>query len=102
MIAYKLFKQRKDGTIGPLFFDATLRLEVGVTYPARTDLTKKGFATRPGWHCTPTPSAPHLSPKGRVWARVEVSGITEYKRPRNQGGKWYLASSLKVLDILTA
>lgn len=46
MIGYKLFRQRKDGTLGPLFINRRQRLEVGKTYEAEEHRTK-GFAFRP-------------------------------------------------------
>lgn len=99
MIAYKLFKLRKDGSLGPLFINRKLRIELGVEYLAEAHLTK-GFAYRPGWHSCCCKSAPHLSKKGRVWAKVDIRGITEHKRPESQGGMWYLSESMTVLEIL--
>jgi hypothetical protein len=104
MIAYKLFKRRRDGTLGPLFINAKQRIPVGVWLEAE-DHPTKGFARRPGWHCTPEPHAPHLAmrPKHgppRVWCRVELDGVIEYARPRAQGGTWLLAKRLRVLDIM--
>lgn len=105
MIVYKLFKQRKDGSLGPLFINAKLRVPVGKWMVAE-DHPTKGFARRPGWHCTVKPIAPHLvmrpkhGPK-RVWCKVQVGGkITPFERPKNQGGSWVLAERLKVLEIL--
>ena len=99
MIAYKLFKQRKDGSLGPLFINATLRVEIGKKYMAEFHPTK-GYKVRPGWHCCAEPLAPHLSKKGRVWCKVEVKGCTKHVRPESQGGIWYTANSLKVLEII--
>ena len=62
------------------------------------DHPTKGFAHRPGWHCTAQPKAPHLSEKGRVWLQVEISGAKEFKRPESQGGLWYLADAMKILN----
>lgn len=105
MIAYKLFKQRKDGTLGPLFINASLIVPVGKWMKAE-DHPTKGYAHRPGWHCTHAPSAPHLAknPKGgckRVWCKVEIGGkITRYERPAIQGGTWFLANRLRVLEVM--
>ena len=60
MIAYKLFKVRKDGSIGSLFFAAKDKLPTGIWLKAKS-LHKKGFAFRPGWHTCCLPYAPHLS-----------------------------------------
>lgn len=96
---YKLFRQRRDGTLGPLFINRRQRLEVGKTYAAE-DHPTKGFAHRPGWHVCSERRAPHLSERGRVWARVEISGVTEYPRPECQGGLWFTAQRMKVLEVL--
>lgn len=97
MIAYKLFKTRKDGSIGPLFINASLRIPIGKWLPAEEHPTK-GFAFRPGWHCTHAPYAPHLSERGRRWYRVEIRGAVEHQRPESQGGLWYTAEKMKVLE----
>lgn len=97
---YKLFRQRKDGTLGPLFINARLRIPLGEWMPAESHPTP-GYAYRPGWHATTKPIAPHLSTKGRVWCRVEMRGVTTYARPESQGGSWLLAQHLKVLSITT-
>ncbi len=99
MIGYKLFKRRKDGSLGPLFINAKQRIEVGVNYPHEKH-HKKGFAFRPGWHICSKPVAPHLSKKGRVWAKVAFSVMETIKRPKSQGGIWYLGSDMEVLEIM--
>jgi hypothetical protein len=95
-IGYKLFRVRKDGTIGPLFINARLRVPVGEWMPAE-DHPTKGFAHRPGWHAAATPHAPHLSPRGRAWFRVALRGVRRYARPESQGGTWLLADELMVI-----
>lgn len=97
MIAYKLFNVRKDGSIGPLFINRRQRLPVGVWMDAE-DHPTKGYAHRPGWHCCRTPEAPHLSEKGRHWYKVEIEDYQEFKRPESQGGLWYLAGRIKILE----
>ena len=102
MIAYKLFKQRRDGSIGPLFINARQRLDVGTWYDAE-DKPTKGYAHRPGWHAVSKPHAPHLKQgegSGRVWARVELEGVQELPRPASQGATWLLAGKLRILEIL--
>lgn len=99
MIGYKLFRLRKDGTLGPLFINARLRVPVGEWLEAE-DHPTKGFAHRPGWHAAAKPVAPHLSEKGRVWCRVELEGVRKYPRPESQGGEWLLADRLRVLEVL--
>ena len=105
MIAYKLLRQRKDGTLGPLFINASQRVPVGEWLEAENHPTK-GFAQRQGWHCTLAPNAPHLKlePKGckRVWAMVDVEDFEEYDRPESQGGAWVLAQRMKVIKTIGA
>lgn len=98
--AYKLFRLRRDGTLGPLFIDARLRVPVGEWMHAEAHRTP-GYAFRPGWHATVRKSAPHLSKKGRVWCRVSLRGSEKYQRPESQGGTWLLAKELRVDEILT-
>ena len=100
MIAYKLLSQRADGSLGPLFINKRLVIVPGVRYIAEEHLTK-GYAFRPGWHSCALPLAPHLSKKGRVWARVRISGITKHQRPESQGGLWYTSKYLTVLEVVT-
>lgn len=99
MIAYKLFRQRKDGSLGPLFINCRQKLYVGETYEAESHPTK-GYAVRPGWHCCKEMTAPHLSKVGRVWCKVSIKDYTKHIRPERQGGVWYTANSLKVLEVL--
>jgi hypothetical protein len=97
MIAYKLFRELKSGEITPLFINKTKRLPLNEWMDAECHPTK-GFAIRPFWHCTSTPNAPHLSEKNRIWLKVEIEDYTEFIRPDNQGGKWYLAGKMKILS----
>jgi len=100
MIAYKLFKTRKDGTIGPLYINVSQRVPIGEWVQAEEHETK-GFAYRPGWHCTSEPNAPHIAPKpNRKWFKVEINDFTPFARPDNQGGMWYLAKRMRVLEPL--
>lgn len=100
MEAYKLLRQRKDGSLGPLFINARQRIPVGEWLQAESHPTK-GFALRPGWHCTVKPVAPHLSTKGRVWCEVTVQKVKSYERPESQGGTWLLAEWMRVDRIAT-
>jgi hypothetical protein len=105
MIGYKLFRQRRDGTLGPLFINRGQVLPVGKWLDAEAHATP-GFAYRPGWHATLYPVAPHLAvwPKSearpRVWAKVQLQGTRTYSRPESQGGTWVLAQRLKILETL--
>lgn len=95
MIAYKLMRKMKDG-YSPLFINKKQRIQPGTWLTAEQHKTK-GFAYRPGFHCCYTPSAPHLSERNRVWVKVEVEDCTVYDRPASQGGKWVLASRMKII-----
>lgn len=100
MVAYKLVRQMKDGTYAPLFINQKFRFPFNEWLIAECYPTK-GFAVRKGWHCTSNPVAPHLSEKGRVWLKVEVDDYEEFKRPESQGGLWFIAQKMKVLEVLT-
>lgn len=93
--AYKLFRLRKDGTLGSLFIDRKVVIQPKKWLKAKSVKTP-GFAFRPGWHACSTPTAPHLSTKGRIWKEVLLRGTTEHIRPVAQGGLWYTATSMYV------
>lgn len=97
MKAYKLCRELKNGEITPLFINSTYRLPFGKWLPAEKTHKKKGFAYRPFWHCTSHPIAPHLTEKNRVWVEVEMEDYAEFKRPKNQGGIWFLAERIKII-----
>lgn len=99
MKAYKLVRKLKDGSLAPLFINKKSRFPIGVPLIAEPHQTK-GFAFRPGWHCTLIPSAPHLSKKGRVWVEVEVEDFKLYSRPESQGGTWILAQKMVIIKEL--
>lgn len=99
MKAYKLVRKLKDGSLAPLFINKKSRLPIGVSMVAEPHKTK-GFAFRPGWHCTLTPSAPHLSTKNRVWVEVEVEDFEIHSRPISQGGSWLLAQKMTIIKEL--
>ena len=102
MIAYKLIRKMKDGSLSPLFINKTSRIPLGKWLQAENHPTK-GFASRHGWHCTLKPVAPHLAiggngkGKDRVWVEVEVEDVVHYNRPESQGGTWVLAQRMKVI-----
>jgi len=99
MIGYKLFRLRKDGSLGPLFINRKQKLYVGETYLAEDHKTK-GYAHRPGWHLCAEPIAPHLSKKDRVWCEVYFLDYTEHLRSEKQGSMWYTANLINILRIL--
>lgn len=96
-IAYKLFRVLKSGEITPLFINKSKTLQSGTWIEAECHPTK-GFAVRPFWHCSINPVAPHLSEKGRIWKKVQIRGYIEYERPEHQGGTWFLAKEIKIID----
>lgn len=97
MIVYKLFRKLKSGEITSLFINKTERLEKNKWLEANSHPTK-GYKLRPFWHCTEKPHAPHLTTKGRVWLRVEIEDYEVFDRPEHQGGKWFLAKRMRILD----
>ncbi len=99
MKAYKLCRQKKNGDITPLFINKTKPLPFDEWLEAECYPTK-GFAVRPFWHCTSEPKAPHLSTKGRVWVSIEMEDYQNFQRPDNQGGLWYLAKKIKLINII--
>jgi len=99
MIAYKLIRKMKDGSLSSLFINQKGRIPIGVWLDSESHPTKK-FAYRKGWHCTLTTNAPHLSKKGRVWVEVEVEDLEYLKRPESQGGTWVLAQKMKIIKEL--
>lgn len=100
MTGYKLFRRRKNGTLGPLFINCRQRIPMNTWMPAEDHKTK-GYTHRPGWHACLEPVAPHLRQGGdRVWCKVELEGTRMYNRPESQGGKWVLARNLKVLKVI--
>lgn len=96
MKAYKLFKVRKNGTIGSLFIHSKDVLPLNTWLQAHCYPTN-GFKVRPGWHSTPQPFAPHLSMKDRKWFLVDIKDVTEEMRPKSQGGLWFLSQQIKIL-----
>ena len=96
MIAYKLLRKRKNGTLGPLFINRRQVIPIGGWLQAESHPTK-GYAVRPGWHTTSKPEAPHLSMRDRVWMKVEIDDYKKIVRPKSQGGVWWLANQMKVL-----
>ena len=99
MRAYKLFRVRKDGTLGSLFIGRRARLPVGEWLKAAV-IPTPGFQVRGGWHCCATPEAPHLTIKGRVWCEVMILGVSKHLRPPRQGGLWYTADRMKIVEMI--
>ena len=97
MKAHKLVRLMKDGSLSSLFIGKKQRLPMGKWLKSEC-IPTKGFAVRPGWHCTREPIAPHLSMNGRIWVKVEIEDYTKLHRPESQGGIWYLANRMKILE----
>jgi hypothetical protein len=97
MRAYKLFRLRKDGSLGSLFINKAEILIRGVWLTAK-EYPTKGYSTRKGWHTLAKPDAPHLKQTGRVWLPVEIQKFEPINRPTNQGGLWYIAQRMKILE----
>jgi len=99
IIAYKLVRKMKDGSLAPLFINKKQRFIIGEWMKAENHPTR-GFKERMGWHCTLNPVAPHLSEKNRVWIKVKIRDFEYYDRPESQGGTWVLAQQMKVIELL--
>jgi len=97
MIAYKLFRIKKSGDITSLFINKTKTLPLNIWLTAECFPTL-GYKVRPFWHCTEKPKAPHLSIKNRIWLKVEIDEYSLFNRPEYQGGKWFLAKRMKILN----
>lgn len=105
MIAYKLLRLRRDGTLGPLFVGRSTVIPVAVRQYARYDLPHPGLAHRPGFHCTAIPFAPHIAMRltngeQRVWCAVDIYDYDTHRRPMSQGGIWYTAENMTVFEVL--
>ena len=97
--AYKLLIKRADGTLGPLLINRRQRIPIGEWLEAE-DHPTKGYKHRPGWHTLREQCAPHLTERGRVWCKVAIQDVVEFERPAAQGGVWFLAQHMKVLEVL--
>ena len=88
---YKLFEQRDDGKLFPLFIGKTIETAMYEWVMAENVTHHPGFANRPGWHLgAKLPSAPWLmsadgtykSQRGkrfkRVWCEVEYVMDIDY------------------------
>lgn len=98
MVGYKLFRVRKDGSLGSLFINRRKRLPINKWIDAEEHPTE-GYKFRPYWHCLSKPDAPHLSMKDRKWFKVELESVKVLVRPKNQGGTWLLADKIKILNF---
>ena len=101
IIAYKLFRQLKSGEITSLYCNKTRRLSYNVWMEAENHKIN-GLAERPGWHCLIQPVAPHLKKVGRIWKLVEIENVQKFERPANQGGIWYLAQRMMILNDIVS
>ena len=96
MIAYKLLRKGKNGTLGSLFINRRAVIPLDTWLRAEKHPTK-GFKVREGWHTLAKPKAPHLSMKERVWCKVDIQYFDIIDRPKHQGGRWYIADKMKVI-----
>ena len=93
---FKLFKVRKNGTLGPLFINKRQVVPVGEWLEAG-DYPTKGYKHRPGWHTAPEKTS-HLSERDRMWYKVKIRDYYRCERPKSQGGYWLIAKEMKVLE----
>lgn len=105
MYAYKLFRVRKDGTLGSLFVGRQKVLPIGQWLEAETNLSHPGLAHRPGFHCCAQRLAPHIklrlaNGEVRWWYHVEIEDEAErHERPESQGGLWYVAKRMRIVKV---
>ena len=99
MVAYKLLRKRKNGSLGSLFINKRKKLPIGCWLTAESHKTR-GYALRPGWHALLKPQAPHLLSKDRIWAKVKIKDYQFIERPAAQGGVWVIAQKMKILKLL--
>jgi hypothetical protein len=95
-VGYKLFRKRKDGSLGSLFLNRSKVISTGEWLRAE-EVTSKKLSFRPGWHICQQPIAPHLKTDGRVWYKVMYDDYYELKRPEYQGGVWIIAKWIKLI-----
>jgi hypothetical protein len=94
MKAYKLFRVRKDGSLGSLYINRRARYTPGYWYHFE-EVPTKGFGWRPGFHALPQPEASWINEKEeRVWYHVELKRVTVHLTHK---GEWYTAEEMKVL-----
>jgi len=104
MVAYKLVRLKKDGTLGSLFIHRQDSLPLN-TWLEALEYPTKNFKVRKGWHCTFKMNAPHLkielaNGEKRTWVKVEVEDWYRYSRPESMGGAWILANRMMILEIM--
>lgn len=91
---FKLFEQKEDGRLYPLFIGKGKETPIGEWIPAE-NIPTRGYSERPGWHCSQsTPDAPWLrgydgSDLGpyksrfrngkRVWCEVLYDTTNDYR-----------------------
>lgn len=107
MRAYKLFRVRRDGSLGPVIINRGQRIETGkwLKFEDHSDKARSyGVAIRPGFHATKEPHAPHLTngskqaiADNRTWFVVELQKVRAEHRGVDGGSDWYVAEKMKVL-----
>jgi hypothetical protein len=104
----KILNLRADGTMSPLFHETKRRFKEGVWEPFTATLkhpTKQGrssadLAFRPAFYGgpkTPQLKMGYSSGQYRVKRDVAFRNWTKIKRPKNQGGGWYMAAEMMIL-----
>ena len=104
VVGFKLLRLRSDGTVGPLFVNRGLVIQPGEWYRAEAHHPTGKLKFRPGWHVCRAPVAPHLSSTKlrREWWRVAMRDVAIIPRPAHQGGDWYLAKHMKLVERVDA
>lgn len=105
MKAYKMCREYKDGTFGPMFVGTEERFSIGVWVKARMNFRRKmdkvysrlgWLKFRPGLHFAEYPYAPHIGIKENgaikymhddvVWLECEITDEIDYTADANERG----------------
>lgn len=106
--AYKLFRVRRDGSLGPVIINRGARIPVGEWLECEDHSGKAksyGVAVRVGFHACAEPVAPHLTKPSkkadadnRTWYAVELEGAVEMHRGVDGGSDWFVARRMRVVE----
>jgi hypothetical protein len=107
MKAFKLFRVRRDGSLGPVIINRGQRVPVGKWLKCEDHSDKArsyGVAVRVGFHATKEAHAPHLTngskqaiTDNRTWFVVELRKVRAEHRGVDGGSDWYVAEQMRVL-----
>lgn len=94
--AYKLFRKRADGTLGPLCVNRGLVIPKGVWLRCEFDCDPRNASYRPGWHARPRPFSDHVQTlPNRVWCLVYLDDAEKVFKSKYEW--WHVAKWMKVI-----